>query len=114
MAEPMLFSALQVYSPISAFEAFVNFKQAVPFENSILQVGEDRTLPSPLNQDTLISGVPAIWHFRQTASPAVTSIGSKLSIKQGGSKKSQYIPTYRIYNYKKLSKKSFSVKKRNK
>lgn len=84
----MLFSALQEYSPMSALEALANFKQAAPLEYSILHVGEDRTLPSPLNQETLMSGVPPIWHFRQTASPAVTSIGSKLSIKNGGSKKS--------------------------
>lgn len=86
----MLFSALQVYSPMSALEALANFKQATPFEYSILQVGEDRTLPSPLNQETLMSGVPPIWHLRQTASPAVTSIGSKHSIKNGGSKNHIY------------------------
>lgn len=96
-ADPMLFSALHVYSPMSAFVTLASFKQAVPLENSILQVGEDRTLPSALNQDTLISGVPLIWHFRHTASPTVTSIGSKRSIKKGGSKSDKiHLPqTYR-------------------
>lgn len=85
----MLFSALQVYSPVSALETLANFKQAMPLEYSTLQFMEERTLPSPLNQETLISGVPPILHFRQTASPVVTSIGSKVSIKYGGSKKLQ-------------------------
>lgn len=87
----MLFSALHMYSPMSAFVTLASFRQAVPLENSILQVGEDRTLPSALNHDTLISGVPSIWHFRHTASPTVTSIGSKRSIKKGGSKGDKYI-----------------------
>lgn len=80
-ADPMLFSALHVYSPISASAALLNFKQAMPLEYSILQVGEDLTFPSALNQATLMSGVPPTWHFKQTASPAVTSIGSKFSMK---------------------------------
>lgn len=84
-AEPMRFSALQVYSPISVLVALLSFRQATPFEYSSLQVGLERTLPSALNQDTLISGVPATLHFRQTASPAVTSMGSRVSTKYGGS-----------------------------
>lgn len=84
-AEPIRFSALQVYSPMSALVALLSFRQATPFEYSSLQVGLDRTLPSALNQDTLISGVPATWHFRHTASPVVTSMGSRDSTKYGGS-----------------------------
>lgn len=80
-ADPMLFSALHVYSPISALAALLSFKQAIPLEYSILQVGLDLTFPSALNQATFISGVPPTWHFKQTASPAVTSIGSKFSMK---------------------------------
>lgn len=81
----MRFSALQVYSPMSALVALLSFRQAMPFEYSNLQVGLDLTLPSALNQDTLISGVPATWHFRHTASPAVTSMGSRGSMKYAGS-----------------------------
>lgn len=84
-AEPILFSALQVYSPMSALVALLSFRLATPFEYSNLQLELDRTLPSALNQDTLISGVPATWHFRHTASPAVTSMGSRDSTKYGGS-----------------------------
>lgn len=84
-AEPMRFSALQVYSPMSALVALLSFRQATPFEYSNLQVGLDLTLPSALNHDTLISGVPATWHFRHTASPAVTSMGSRGSTKYAGS-----------------------------
>lgn len=58
-AEPMRFSALQVYSPMSALVALLSFRQATPLVYSNLHVGLDRTLPSALNQDTLISGVPA-------------------------------------------------------
>lgn len=85
-AVPILFSALHVYSPMSALEVLLIFRQATPFENSILHMAEDLSFPSALNQDTLISGVPPIWHFKQTASPAVTSIGSNCSIKYGGSR----------------------------
>lgn len=81
----MRFSALQVYSPMSAFVALLSFRQATPFEYSNLQVGLDLTLPSALNQDTLISGVPATRHLRHTASPAVTSMGSRDSTKYAGS-----------------------------
>lgn len=81
----MRFSVLQVYSPMSAFVALLSFRQATPFEYSSLQVGLDLTLPSALNQDTLISGVPATRHFRHTASPAVTSMGSRGSTKYAGS-----------------------------
>lgn len=81
----MRFSALQVYSPMSALVALLSFRQATPFVYSNLQVGLDLTLPSALNQDTLISGVPPTWHFRHTASPAVTSMGSRDSMKYAGS-----------------------------
>lgn len=81
----MRFSALQVYSPMSALVALLSFRQATPFVYSNLQVGLDLTLPSALNQDTLISGVPPTWHFRHTASPAVTSMGSRNSTKYAGS-----------------------------
>lgn len=85
----MRFSALQVYSPMSALVALLSLRQATPLEYSSLQVGLDLTLPSALNQDTLISGVPATWHFRQTASPTVTSIGSRFSTKWGGSEEEE-------------------------
>ena len=81
----MEFSALQVYSPMSALPALLSFRQAVPRLNSSLQVALERTFPSALNQNTLISGVPPTWHFRHTASPVVTSIGSRDSTKYGGS-----------------------------
>lgn len=82
---PTLFSALQIYSPLSLLSTWVKTSVATLFLKCILQVVVGLSFVSPLYQETPISGVPASWHCKEAESPTVTFRGSNCLTKYGGS-----------------------------
>ena len=58
-AVPTLFSALQIYSPLSLITTLLKVRVATLSLKNTLYSGVDLSFVSPLYQDTVISGVPA-------------------------------------------------------
>lgn len=84
-AEPMRFSALQMYSPRSNLVVLLSFKVATPAVKASEHRLDSRSFPPALNQDTEISGVPSMRHRSNNESPSLISTGSILSTKHGRS-----------------------------
>lgn len=84
-AEPVAFSALQMYSPPSNLVVLLSFKVATPAVKASEQRSDWRSFPPALNQDTEISGVPSMTHLSSNESPSLISTDSILSTKDGRS-----------------------------